>query len=129
MNIKVQPDMSGAAALPRKFKPGDFVRIVDENGEAGIVFEDRGNPENESPYSVALYDDDETEDCFSADKLIPWSPNVGERVIETSDCGDRNEVGIVLANDGLTSHIKWETTTDAPYWPNKRLEPAEPITT
>jgi hypothetical protein len=39
------------------------------------------------------------------------------------------DVGTILANDGTTSHVHWDTLKDAPYWPNIRLEPADELPT
>jgi hypothetical protein len=114
MNISIQP-------IPRQFKSGD-VRIVGTrfNGHIGYLSEDTGNDEDDRPYLVMLYSE-ETDEHFSASELIPWVPKVGDCVMELA--GDGNEVGIVLANDGTTSHVQWRTLKDAPYWPNIRLEP------
>ena len=107
----------------RQFKPGD-VRVVGTrfNGRVGYLREDNGNEEEDMPYLVALYGD-ETDENFSASELIPWVPKVGDWVTELHS--DGGEVGVVLANDGTTSHIQWRTRKDAPYWPNIRLEPAD----
>jgi hypothetical protein len=107
----------------RRFKWGD-VRIVGTrfNGRIGWLSEDNGNEEEDRPYLVGLYGD-ETDEHFSASELIPWVPMVGDRVIELH--ARQSEVGIILANDGTTSHVQWDTRTDAPYWPNIRLEPAD----
>jgi hypothetical protein len=106
----------------RLFKSGD-VRIVGArlNGRVGFIFEDNGNEEEDAPYLVALYDD-QTDERFSASELVRWVPFVGDSVTELHSTGA--ETGIILANDGTTSHIQWETRKDAPYWPNIRLEPA-----
>jgi hypothetical protein len=105
----------------RLFKSGD-VRIVGTrfNGRLGWIIEDNGNEEEDRPYLVGLYCE-ETDENFSASELIPWVPKVGDWVTELHSDGD--EVGIILANDGTTSHVQWETRKDAPYWPNIRLEP------
>jgi hypothetical protein len=130
VNASIQAStIESALPIPRKFKPGQFVRITaddETNGEVGIIFEDDGDDEYSDPYWVALYDANDSEKCYSANELIPWVPKVGERVIEANDCGHIGDVGVVLANDGTTSHIQWKTLKDAPYWPNIRLEPAEP---
>jgi hypothetical protein len=107
----------------RQFKSGD-VRIVGTrfNGRVGWLSEDNGNEEEDRPYLVGLYGD-ETDEHFSASELIPWVPQIGDRVVELHT--DQSEVGIILANDGTTSHVQWDTRTDAPYWPNIRLEPAD----
>jgi hypothetical protein len=109
MNIH-QPDVSGAKSLPHTFKTGQFVRVVaddETNGMVGLVFDDDGDDETQDPYWVALYDPDDSEKCYSANELIPWVPKVGERVIETSDCGHIGDVGVILANDGTTSsHVQ-----------------------
>src|SRR5260370_8977608 len=72
--------------LPRKFKPGQYVRIIaadpDYGNETGIVFEDDGDDEENMPYMVGLFDELQSENDFSASELIPWTPRVGERVIE-----------------------------------------------
>jgi hypothetical protein len=107
----------------RRFKFGNF-RIVGTrfNGRIGLLFEDNGNEPEDMPYRLALCGD-ETDEDFSASELIPWVPMVGDRVVELNY--DDYEVGTVLANDGTTSHVQWDTRTDAPYWPNIRLEPAD----
>jgi hypothetical protein len=108
----------------RQFKSGE-VRIV-STGRVGYLSEDNGNEEEDQPYTVIVYDEgDGPDENFSASELIPWVPQAGDRVIELHSDGN-NEVGIgtVLANDGTTSHVQWDTLTDAPYWPNIRLEPA-----
>jgi hypothetical protein len=107
----------------RQFKFGD-VRIVGKrsNGHIGWLSEDNGNEEEDRPYTVILYEGDGPDENFSASELIPWVPVVGDRVTELHS--DGNEVGIILANDGSTSHVQWRTMKDAPYWPNIRLEPA-----
>jgi hypothetical protein len=107
----------------RLFKFGE-VRVVGTrfNGRVGYLFEDNGNQEEDKPYLVMLYGD-ETDENFSASELIPWVPKVGDRVAELHSGG--REVGIILANDGTTSHVQWNTLLDAPYWPNIRLEPAD----
>jgi hypothetical protein len=113
-------------ASRRQFKSGD-VRVVGTrfNGRVGFLFEDNGNEEEDRPYYVALYGD-ETDERFSASELIPWMPMVGDRVTELHSGGTNEaDVGIILANDGTTSHVRWETLKDAPYWPNIRLEPAD----
>jgi hypothetical protein len=112
----------------RQFKSGD-VRIVGIrfNRRVGFLFEDNGNEEEGMPYRVALYGD-ETDENFSASELIPWSPLVGERVMELHSDGDEGR-GTVLANDGTTSNVQWDTLLDAPYWPNIRLEPADEMPT
>jgi hypothetical protein len=112
---------------PRQFKSGE-VRIVGTrfNGRVGYLFEDNGNEEEDRPYRVALYGD-ETDENFSASELIPWVPKVGDWVAELHSQAD--EVGIILANDGATSHVQWRTLKDAPYWPNIRLEPANEMPT
>jgi hypothetical protein len=91
----------------RQFKYGD-VRVVGTRfkGRVAFLFEDNGNEEEDMPYRVALYGD-ETEENFSASELIPWSPLVGERVFELHS--DGGEVGIILANDGTTSHVRWDS--------------------
>jgi hypothetical protein len=128
MNASIRAS-SVESALPfsRLFEPGD-VRVVGTrfNGRVGFLFEDNGNEEEDMPYRVALYGD-ETDENFSASELILWVPKVGDWVTELHSNGE--EVGIILANDGTTSHVRWRTLKDAPYWPNIRLEPAEPMTT
>jgi hypothetical protein len=108
-------------ARRRQFKSGD-VRIVGTrfNGRIGYLCEDNGNEEEDKPYLVALYGDD-TDEHFSASELIPWVPQVGDRVTELHSNG--NDVGTILTNDGTTSHVQWDNLLDAPYWPNIRLEP------
>jgi hypothetical protein len=111
----------------RQFKSGE-VRIIGArfNGRIGYLAEDNGNEEEDMPYLVMLYGD-ETDEKFSASELIPWVPKVGDWVTELHS--DGNEVGIILANDGTTSHVQWRTLKDAPRWPNIRLEPAGEMTT
>ena len=111
----------------RQFKGGE-VRIVGArfNGRVGYLCEDNGNEEEDKPYLIALYDD-ETDEYFSASELIPWVPKVGDCVTELHS--DGQEVGVILANDGTTSHVHWRTLKDAPYWPNIRLEPTCALTT
>jgi hypothetical protein len=111
----------------RQFKSGE-VRIVGTrfNGHIGYLCEDNGNQEEDNPYLVMLYSE-ETDENFSASELIPWVPKAGDRVAELHSGGD--EAGTILANDGTTSHVQWDTLLDAPYWPNIRLEPAGGTTT
>jgi hypothetical protein len=106
---------------PRLFEHGD-VRIVGTqyDGHIGWLIEDNGKEESDRPYLVGLYSE-ETDENFSASELIPWVPKVGDWVKELHS--DEDEVGIILANDGTTSHVQWNTLLDAPYWPNIRLEP------
>jgi hypothetical protein len=105
----------------RQFKRGE-VRIVGTrfSGRIGHLGGDNGNEEEDRPYLVMLYDV-ETDEQFSASELIPWVPMAGDWVTEWQS--DGHEVGIILANDGNTSHVQWEKRKDAPYWPNIRLEP------
>jgi hypothetical protein len=107
----------------RQFQFGE-VRIVGTrfNGRIGCLFEDNGNEEEDRPYLVSLYGGDyvDSEEQFSASEMIPWVPQVGDWVTELHGNG---EAGIILANDGTTSHIQWEARKDAPCWPNIRLEP------
>jgi hypothetical protein len=109
----------------RLFKSGD-VRIVGTrfNGRVGYLREDNGNEEEDRPYLVMFYDeeDEENDESFSASELSRWIPAIGDIVTELHS--DQNEVGVVLANDGTTSHVQWRTRMDAPYWPNIRLEPS-----
>jgi hypothetical protein len=108
----------------RKFKSSE-VRIVGTrfNGRIGYVIEDNGNEEEDRPYLVCLYGGDYagSEERFSASELTPWVPLVGDWVTEWQS--DGRELGKILANDGITSHVQWETLKDASYWPNIRLEP------
>jgi hypothetical protein len=122
MNVNIQA-LESAMPIKRLFEPSD-VRIVGTrfNGRIGFLFEDNGNEQEDRPYRVALYGD-ETDENFSASELLRWAPLVGDRVTELD--GEGNEVGIILANDGTTSHVQWETWKDAPFWPNIRLEPAD----
>jgi hypothetical protein len=110
----------------RQFKLGE-VRIVGTrfNGRIGWLAEDNGNEEEDRPYLVILCGE-ETDENFSASELIPWVPKVGDWVTELHSSG--HEVGIILANDGTTSHVRWNTLLDAPFWPNIRLEPADEST-
>jgi hypothetical protein len=75
---------------------------------------------------VSLYDTD-ADERFSASELVRWVPAVGDLVREMAN--NEGDIGIILANDGTTSHVQWRTWKDAPYWPNIRLEPAEELTT
>jgi hypothetical protein len=109
----------------RLFKSGE-VRIIGTrfNGRIGYLLVDNGNEEEDRPYLVSMYGGDYgvSEEFFSASELSPWVPKVGDWVRELHSGGC--EVGIILANDGTTSHVEWKTWKDAPYWPNIRLEPA-----
>ena len=123
MNVSIQlSTIESALPILRLFKSGD-VRIIGTrlNGRVGYLCEDNGNDEEDRPYLVMLYDE-EIDEAFSASELIPWVPTVGDIVTELHS--DQKEVGVVLANDGTTSHIQWKTRSDAPYWPNIRLEPS-----
>jgi hypothetical protein len=110
----------------RQFKFGE-VRIVGarSTGSIGYLSEDNGNEEEDRPYTVILYDDEGPDENFSASELIPWVPQAGDRVAELHSGGDGVGVGTILANDGTTSHVQWDTLKDAPFWPNIRLEPAQ----
>jgi hypothetical protein len=127
MNASIQATtIELALPIPRLFESGD-VRVIGTrfNGRIGYLGEDNGNGEEARPYTVMLYGNDEIDVNFSASELIPWVPVVGDRVIELhSDGNSEVGVGTVLANDGTTSHVRWETFNGAPYWPNVRLEPA-----
>lgn len=78
VNLKIVQD--------RKFKVGDCVRVKADDwfypkGAVGLVILDDGDPEDECPYKVELFGDDEDDyDLFNADQLEPWQPAVGDRV-------------------------------------------------
>lgn len=112
--------------VPRKFKPGVFVRIEsgDEfHGNVGIVFEDDGGDEESEPYCVALYDIEQSEEFFSASELIPWKPLVGERVVTTDD---EDEYGTVVGYDNdILARIKWDLYPGVQTWAVEELEPAD----
>jgi hypothetical protein len=112
--------------IPRKFKPGDFVRsVADDNtfGTVGMVYEDDGDPEDQDPYWVALYDVEQSEEPFSADELIPWVPKIGERVIEAGV--DDEEEGTVLNEDFGRAIVLWDSFPHAQDWPVTDLEPVD----
>lgn len=110
----------------RKFRPGDFVRVIaddDTNGIVGMVFEDDGSDEDDFPYWVSLYDVEQSEEPYSADELIPWVPHVGERVIEADV--DDEETGTVLSIGNGTVSVLWESFPHAQNWPLSDLDPVE----
>jgi hypothetical protein len=97
--------------VPRKFKPGNFVRsVADDNtfGTVGMVFDDDGDPEDQDPYWVALYDVEQSEEPFSAYELIPWVPKIGERVIEANNEPEEDDEGTVVECDGINVRILWD---------------------
>lgn len=112
--------------VPRKFKAGDFVRIVGEDfrGEIGIIFEDDGEPEDQDPYWVALYSVEGGEEPFSADELEPWLPLVGERVIE-ANVDDDDEEGTVIAVGGGSVRVLWDTHHFSQDFELAHLEPVD----
>jgi hypothetical protein len=116
--------------LARKFKPGQYVRIVatdpEYGNEVGIIFGDDGDDEENMPYEVALYDDSQTEDDFSASELIPWLPLVGEHVIEANNESDQDEIGTVIGwANAVTARVLWESFPHAQDWLVTDLEPAD----
>jgi hypothetical protein len=130
MNASIQSStIESALPILRLFEPGQYVRVVGTrfNGRVGYLCEDHGCEEEDMPYFVALIDDDHTDENFSASELSLWVPLVGERVVELGH--EEDEVGIILANDGITSNVQWRTLKEAPYWPNIRLQPADETTT
>lgn len=111
--------------VERKFKVGQFVRIVSDdeyNGNVGLIFEDDNEDEEKQPYNVFVYDEHDNEEWFSASEMIPWVPQVGERVI---DPDDEDEAGRVLSVDGETTRVLWDQYPAAQNWPTAELEPAD----
>ena len=112
--------------IARKFTVGQFVRITaddDTNGEVGIVYEDDGTDEHSDPYHVALYDDDASEEWYSADEMTPWLPKVGERVVEAGVEDD--EGGTVLSIGNGRAKVLWDSYPHAQDWPVAELEPED----
>ena len=121
--------------VPRKFREGQYVRIQTDDeytGLVGFIFEDDGDPEDESPYAVCLYtDDDDYEQIFDADEMIPWVPLVGERVIED---GEDDEGGVVLGInltgteggvDDVSVRVLWDSYPHAQNWLVEDLAPED----
>jgi hypothetical protein len=110
----------------RKFKAGDYVRVVSTDdefaNEVGVVFEDDGDHEENMPYSVSIFDEFESEHNFSASELLPWLPEVGERVIVTDD---EDEEGTVVSVDGETARVLWDGYPKPQTWSLSDLEPAD----
>jgi hypothetical protein len=113
--------------IPRKFKPGDFVRsVADDNtfGTVGMVYEDDGDPEDQDPYWVALYDVEQSEEPFSADELIPWVPKIGERVIEAG-VDDEEEGTVIGWANTITARVVWDSFPLAQDWLISDLGPVD----
>lgn len=114
--------------IERKFAVGQFVRITaddDTNGEVGIIYEDDGTDEYSDPYHVALYDDDASEEWYSADEMIPWLPKIGERVIEAGvEDDDEGGTVITVSPDGRVK-VLWDSFPHAQDWLVSDLEPED----
>lgn len=124
---------SSVAVLPasefkpkRKFSPGQYVRVVSTDNEfpneVGIVFEDDGDDEENMPYSVGIYDAFDSENNFSASELIPWLPEVDERVVTVDD---EDEFGTVVSIDGDFAVVDWDDYPGTQTWRLSELEPAD----
>lgn len=123
--------------VPRKFREGQYVRIQTDdeyNGLIGFIFEDDGDPEDESPYAVFLYTDEGEEQIFDADEMIPWVPLVGERVIEAGVEGEEDEGGVVLGInltgteggvDDVSVRVLWDSYPHAQNWLVEDLAPED----
>lgn len=111
--------------LPRKFRPGQFVRVIADDetyGCVGFIFDDDGEDEMSDPYWVSLFDKDGNEEWFSASEMIPWLPQVGERVVDPED---EDEFGTVVALDGEAARIKWDAYPRPQLFAVSALEPAD----
>jgi hypothetical protein len=112
--------------VTRNFKPGDYVRVVpsdsDFANEIGFVFEDDGDDEENMPYVVGFFDEEESENSFSASELIAWVPLVGDRVVASDD---EDEVGTVIAVVDNAARVLWDEYPSPQNWPLDDLEPAD----
>lgn len=121
------PAASFELVQSRKFKEGDYVRSVaddDTNGTVGIIFEDDGEPEDEDPYWVGLFNAKGEELPFSANELVPWVPLIGERVIE-ADVEDDEEGTVVAILDSGKVRVLWDSFPLAQDWSLADLEPVD----
>lgn len=104
------------------FAPGDFVRIVSDdefNGCVGMVYE-----VDCDDFWVALFDDEQSDEPFTANELTPWTPVVGDRVVEAGD-EDYEEVGTVIGFRGDIVRVLWDDYPAAQDWRLAELEPAD----
>lgn len=124
--------------VPRKFKEGQFARIVrgidpEYDNEPVYIFEDDGSEEGDDPYGVVFINSDKGEVNFSADEMIPWVPLAGERVIEADNDPNGHEVddeiGTVVGSssnaDGSDFKVKvlWPSFPLPQDWAVSDLEP------
>lgn len=116
--------------IHRKFSPGQFVRVSENDrefaNEVGIIIEDDGDDEENMPYVVGIFDEDESENNFSASELKPWFPLVGERVVESVPEGqfDDEDVGTVVGfNDDKTARVLWDSFPHVQEFAVADLEP------
>lgn len=133
-SIEIQWDSGAFGTWPesdfeleqRKFKEGDFARVVGADpeyaGRVVFIFEDDNDPEDEEPYWTVFTAEDLGEVPFSADELIPWSPLVGARVVEPEE---EDEVGTVIGwANSVTARVLWDSFPHAQDWLVSDLEPA-----
>jgi hypothetical protein len=96
-----------------EFKAATYARTKD-----GIVFIQGFNG---GSYQAVRTDRDE-EGEYSSSELTPWSPSLGERVIEAND--EDCVTGIVIGFGDGTSLVEWNGFACPQTWPNSKLEPA-----
>jgi hypothetical protein len=69
-----------------------------------------------------VHTDRDEEGEYSSSELTPWSPSLGERVIEAND--EDCITGIVIGFGDGTSLVEWKGFACPQTWPNSKLEPA-----
>jgi hypothetical protein len=115
----------------RAFAVGDYVRTLqgfygdEPGGVIGMVIDDDGDAEDEAPYTVALFiEGDDNEEVYSASEIIPWIPEIGDRVLEIDS--DDYELGTVVGwSKDDTAAVLWDNYALTQDWLFSDLEPAD----